>query len=259
MPLWINKNHWCLIIADLNLKKYRYFDPSDLSTASHMKDKFLLFLKKRNSYTSGQIDVKQWNVESKLKYPAQKDDVNCGIYVIYYGLCAMKLLKIQKIFDPAKFRNKLVTALLERSPTMRHLCVKCDLSEYEVRGTEEVIGQMVQWSKCHRWLHKRCSPELRDLSLDNIQKTNYLFNCLLCQRAITLKTHRGDHWFVLYFYRVRKKVKVFHCIYKQRAHIPVRNYCAWCDISVQISCLFDLSDFDFSVALFYLILIHNIF
>lgn len=43
MPILVNENHWCLIIANITKKTCRLLDPLDVSNASKYLDKFIKF------------------------------------------------------------------------------------------------------------------------------------------------------------------------------------------------------------------------
>jgi len=147
-----------------------------------MLNKFCDFLEKRNNISTEKLDTKKWKIIEKCTYPGQTDSTNCGIYILYYCLCIMKVFKASKSFDPMKFRRTLALELLEMSPTLKHLCLKCGRSEFE-NIKDGLVGEMVQCAPCHRWLHKKCDQVLRDIEMDEIQKETFTFRCALCRRA----------------------------------------------------------------------------
>lgn len=173
MPVHISGNHWCLAVANIKSKTYKFYDPLQLKNADTYMDRFVDFIHKRNSFVSFEIiDATNWkSVHTGENIPRQKDSCSCGVFVIFCALLEMKAIDTET-FNPCFFRGLIARRILQQCPNMRHLCLICGKDEYSLRG-DEAFSTMIQCSACYRWLHVRCCSPPRP-------NADGVFKCFLC-------------------------------------------------------------------------------
>lgn len=168
MPLNMNNNHWCLVVANFESKSYQCFDPINMSATSAYFSNFVHFLKK------SKFDYKGWQcLPQDPRMPTQTDGVSCGIFVILYAITVMGLVPITESLNLQVVRRSIAYNILENCPNMSHLCLKCGKDEY-ARSSEDSIVTMVQCNVCERWLHFKCCRPAVDTLEDD-------YECFLCK------------------------------------------------------------------------------
>lgn len=187
IPLFVNNNHWTLVILDLETQSIYHLDPGHSGvTESFVFQKIKKFFTTRDRiHKTDKLNIRKWKMIQLHGYPKQNDSINCGIYVLYYILVLSKTNKIESLtettftenFDPETFRMSLQSILLLCSENMSDTCLVCGSNEN---------ADYVKCSSCKRWVHfnpcvKFVSDENKHFTFEDMKNKNFIFNCHLCK------------------------------------------------------------------------------
>lgn len=116
MPLLVNENHWCLVIADMNLKKFTYLDPfgKEHLTQGRWLAGFLTTLQKyKFSHSIKDPLTDNWRIQ-QIDHNLQTDDYNCGIYILMFIDNFVNNRPLTQCPHPNKYRSYLKEILLAK-------------------------------------------------------------------------------------------------------------------------------------------------
>ena len=151
LPLSVSRNHWCLVIADIDNKIFIYLDPynSTLQKTDNKRIAFLTFLKLYCNTTEAKISTEGWN-SHVVNHIKQNDTYNCGLFIIYFFQQFIKneSLTVHKCMND--FRNTVRTLLLTMSDDMRGRCLSCGIDV-----TDDMAVDRCQI--CQRYCHNICA------------------------------------------------------------------------------------------------------
>lgn len=171
LPLLVNGNHWCLAIADIDGKKFSFFDPlgSSIEKSQQYLKRFANFIAQYNRRHEAEhnisVTLNEWQVDLK-HHILQEDSFNCGVFIIYFFECLVTGSSLICPSDMNSYRHKLKKLILKKSDDMKYRCLLC------VR--EINIADATKCNFCHRWIHKKC------LALE--KEFNMTYNmCELCR------------------------------------------------------------------------------
>ncbi|CAH1104383.1 unnamed protein product [Psylliodes chrysocephalus] len=162
-------NHWVLIYVDLKNGTFGYLDPINNSNGRNFFQKFLTFFNKYNlKYFDSTVrtDLKL----NTYQYPLQNDNVNCGVYCIYYAKCLINSETFSETFNPETYRECLQEMLLLSAKDMREYCLYC--------GSDESFREMIYCEMCQRFIHLRCIRN-RDGTFQKPPEEEF-FICQIC-------------------------------------------------------------------------------
>lgn len=161
MPILVNGNHWCLIIADCEEKTFALLDPmGDKETqCSSYYNTFQKFL----SYCFPELHHLQWNIKY-IRHALQKDSYNCGIYILYFFKRLVSNESMAETFSPSEFRKDAQSFLLQSSSDMKLKCLFC--------GQSDQSKKTVSCKQCQRLCHIKC--------ISNKLSNDYVYPFTLC-------------------------------------------------------------------------------
>lgn len=172
MPFLIQNNHFCLVVSDFKESTFLFLDPFGAeiqsTTSKNIFDKFKNFLDayiKFYSMPNTQNSAKHFTQIHK-HHTTQKDDYNCGVYIIYFfqQICAQS--SINEHFDPDAFRKDLLSMILENSDNVSNKCIYC--------GNMVNDKEIIRCKTCKRFAHIQNGCSTKDEFLYGI--------CDLCQQ-----------------------------------------------------------------------------
>lgn len=146
MPIHVNGNHWCFILIDLKKKHFSFLDPQG-GTENQRKTYFNRFLKFMSQLPNNSLKSSEWNIIS-TDHVKQRDNYNCGIYVIHFFKAIIRNEPLISEFDPDGFRSELRYFLLEKSSNMRNRCLLC--------GSSDTLKRSIECRYCKRLFHFKC-------------------------------------------------------------------------------------------------------
>ncbi|KAJ1528930.1 hypothetical protein ONE63_007299 [Megalurothrips usitatus] len=182
IPLHVNSNHWCLVVADIKSKKYTYLDPMHPADTEKRMDSFLNFLRRRNTMCTETVVTTGWTVVVVKDLPSQTDSNNCGIFVCAYAIAYLQndLPNLVHI-DCNEKRVQYAREILTNAACCKHLCISCGLDEFKKCRTKMSLQEMVQCNTCKRWVHMWPCLKYLKLKPQEIRSSEYTFQCKLCQ------------------------------------------------------------------------------
>lgn len=170
MPTLINKNHWCLAIANSQTKTFLFINPYG-SSANETKRYFSKFRFFYEHYGA----VKAWRCEV-LDHVKQKDDFNCGVHIIQFACNYVRQKSLLECEDPQSFRKYLRNYLLMASDDVRNICLYCGWPRRSANETETWFA----CDRCFRWVHDKCISKPRPrYSLPKVE-----FICDVCRMSV---------------------------------------------------------------------------
>jgi len=159
----LNNNHFTLIIVNIIDKLIYYYDPFGQNDEEIIR-KFHQFVAAWNVATKDDFNI--GNVITLSIEPKQKDQYNCGIFIIHVMRMFDKGDKFDPTFNPDEYREYLKLEVLQNSENMYNCCLYC--------VNENKDTNWVQCENCMRWVHVFCCK--RECDWD---KTMYV--CELCE------------------------------------------------------------------------------
>lgn len=129
-PFNVDNTHWVLFICDFSNKRINFCDPLRKNLSGAFIKNWTTFLKVRNMYCQEFIEPRDLQFVFSNMQDVQKDDYNCGIYVVHYimqTVCGLSKME----FFPDNVR-KLVRESLE-------LVFSNDISVGEHFGDSETV------------------------------------------------------------------------------------------------------------------------
>lgn len=169
MPVLVNKNHWCLVLADIKNKQFQFMDPHGSTKQKTLKylNKFLYFIQEYNKlHAVAKIPFTDWNIKIDT-HLLQNDSFNCGVYCLYFfkQIINSKALTDEKCME--EITKELQFLLLHDASPMHLRCLFCARITDNTEDTMTCVA-------CKRSMHIKC---LRIKKI--IQSPYYL--CMLCQ------------------------------------------------------------------------------
>ncbi|KAL7292435.1 hypothetical protein TKK_0014019 [Trichogramma kaykai] len=179
-------SHWSLLVADVAKKELTEYDPLDddddddddeQESCPKSSKAAIYFMRYLNRYNlcapdnTWNVTKIQWTIASPNipKRPVQKDDYNCGIFVIHYMNLLAGDISLSS-FNPDEFRVKLALYLLENSENVQDICLRCEKQE----------DLVYECGNCHRRMHDKCAVNFCFLSdkglcifCNNLEIKNY--------------------------------------------------------------------------------------
>lgn len=189
-PIDEAKNHWCMIILDIELK-YFYFlnsiDRTELNSHAEIQKyytKFGFFLNElRNHQPESNLGTHDdWTSIETLEKNHQVDGYNCGIHIINF---AQQFATHGQTFKNIKFnadleRKEIQKFILQNSILMESICLACG-QEDEPGVPKNCNQKITTWSgceECFRWFHIGC---LERMLKQKIETKNFKNICPLCR------------------------------------------------------------------------------
>jgi hypothetical protein len=179
MPLNKGGSHWVISFANFKTGNFYYIDPSGM-TEEYCERRFenvYKELKKNHVYGKNGNEWPILKLNTKFKYPEQRDVYNCGVFILYYAERMMDnyttTVRFDQNFDPMLYRKYLKNILLEKSDFMRDNCLYCGLNDK--RHGRSIQVDWVQCDTCCRWIVKKCVLREQTFTRDGN------FECLLCE------------------------------------------------------------------------------
>uniref|UniRef100_A0ABD2WGL7 Ubiquitin-like protease family profile domain-containing protein n=1 Tax=Trichogramma kaykai TaxID=54128 RepID=A0ABD2WGL7_9HYME len=153
-------SHWSLLVADVAKKELTEYDPLDddddddddeQESCPKSSKAAIYFMRYLNRYNlcapdnTWNVTKIQWTIASPNipKRPVQKDDYNCGIFVIHYMNLLAGDISLSS-FNPDEFRVKLALYLLENSENVQDICLRCEKQEDLVASTRSTLNQLMK-------------------------------------------------------------------------------------------------------------------
>ena len=176
---YVYKNHWMLLVLDVTNQTIKHIDP--MSRCSTYRDKAVQAFKKYLSdcKTDGHLSNNLCNINWKIldddeERPMQKDQCNCGSYVMYFLDCIATGKPLRNpSFQPNQFRKLVARDLLTLSRPMREVCYLC---------CERSSGEewSVQCEKCKHYVHIDCVRKTEKDNTDYRHESNASYACQPC-------------------------------------------------------------------------------
>lgn len=181
LPWNVNGNHWIIAIIDFNKKECMImnpFRPKDILCT----DLFIeLSLRMKENGIYG--DKKDFPLFNFISCPmknilVQKDNYNCGVFIIYYMFTIISESNFDPMFNPDEYRLYLKKYLLKNSENMTEVCLYCNrMSSVHRCDNDQNRVDWVSCTRCGRWIPLNCIP--KEDRLENYEKIVFL--CVLCQ------------------------------------------------------------------------------
>jgi hypothetical protein len=178
MPYHSNGNHWVLCSANLKKQTFTHYDSLDKSndTSIIFFNKLLKFLKNCDKANGLKLSSKKWK-NTRTIYPSQPDAFNCGLYVIFYIESEIKNINVEMNFDATKYRQYVMSIILENSSDMTNICLMCGTPPEQITGYS---SWAVNCKHCLRKIHPKCYESIKDTYYSKVKTCSTSFVCPLC-------------------------------------------------------------------------------
>lgn len=171
MPL-LRGAHFCLIIADFDTNYFSFLDPFG-ATEFQVLDKFQCFKRfvkiynttRDTSFNTSEMHIKTYH------HIKQRDDYNCGPYIIYYFQQIVLKEPLTDFIDIDNYRQVILNLFLSKSNNVSNNCLFC-LQHATSDNSEKCLF-------CMRLVHKQC------LAISSVKNpTNFIrYNmCDICRK-----------------------------------------------------------------------------
>lgn len=147
-------SHWYLVMIDVEKEIFFHINPKRIYDKEHedraFKD-FTKYLQQCRTLKPNNLCKINWKREIFVKSrPVQLDDVNCGVFVIYYFNCLAEGISMNEDFDPNEYRFSIAESLLSLSKPMENICLMC------IRHEERKADSIKTCQICKRWSDEKC-------------------------------------------------------------------------------------------------------